>query len=74
MSKEGDRFRTYRYSLWVAVRRSHTRAHTHTQLNGGSLIKQAIPPPASATVLTFEKSRHITSQRRQRSRDFILTP
>lgn len=52
------------HCLSQSLSHTHTRTHTHIipiQLNGGSLIKLAIPPPASTTVLTFEKSRHITS-------------
>lgn len=66
---KGSRLHTHRCSILA----SHT--HTLTQLNGsGGLIKPAVPPPARSTVLTFEKSRRISSQRRKGSTDFILTP
>lgn len=34
--------------------------HTLPQLNGSGLIKPAIPPPACATVLTFEKNQDVS--------------
>lgn len=56
---------TYRWSIPEPT-------HTLPQLNGSSLIKPAIPPPALATVLTFEKIKtyHIPTAAGQRRFDF----
>lgn len=63
---------TYRCSILTPPTPPTPPLHTIPELNGSSLMKLAIPPPTCATVLTFEKSRRISSQRRRRSPDFIL--